>query len=729
MDKTGCSDTVSVKITQPTQITVTGVSRLNELCNGDNTGRVAISVAGGTSPYTYSWSNGETTALDTLLVAGTYTCTITDKNGCSISDTVNIHQPAAIAVASGNTTICTGAIATLNAIVSGGSTPYSYLWSTGSTATSITVSPTITTSYTITVTDANHCNGGNIDTVTISTSAPMTQTPIPTPPTVCAGVSDTLTDLVSGGIPPYTYIWSPATDLNITNGPTVIATPTATIKYFVVASGGCGASIKDSVTINIISAPTYTVCCDSTIIIGQSVRLIASPSTGYTFLWTPATGSSCDTCPNPVASPTVNTTYTVIATEPGDGCTTMDTVTIDIGNGKIVIYSGFTPNGDGHNDLWVIDNIELYNNTVTIFNRWGLEVWRGNNYNNSSVVWTGLNTSGQPLPDGTYFYIVQVDGTTYKGWVELQGRMRYTARNIIITLVIGLLPLIGLAQQDPQFTLFMFDKMALDPAAQVVDALEMNLMSRDQWLDIPGAPITNALTISGASPGKNAGWGFEVMNDQIGPTTSNTVQGDYAYNIRIGNGKLAMGLGIGVYDYEFNLAEIDYKDKNDISAMTSASTKLTPTAEAGLYYYSTSYYVGVSVNHLIESELTNITVDNSSVTFAPHMYLIAGKAFQSASGIIWNPSIIVQYVQNAPPSISANLNVLLAEKLWLGASYQMGYGCVFLIDYKASHTLSIGYAYDLGLNAIGVIGGGTHELAITLDFGSNKASQVSPRFF
>ncbi|MGP8214096.1 MAG: type IX secretion system membrane protein PorP/SprF [Bacteroidia bacterium] len=286
------------------------------------------------------------------------------------------------------------------------------------------------------------------------------------------------------------------------------------------------------------------------------------------------------------------------------------------------------------------------------------------------------------------------------------------------------------AQQDPQFSMFMFDKMALDPAAAgSKDALEVNLMSRDQWLDIPGAPVTNALTVSGASPGKNAGWGIEVMDDQIGPTTSNTVQGNYAYNIRIGNGKLAMGLGLGVYDYAFDLSKIDYRDKNDMSAMANASSKFTPTADAGLYYYTTSYYIGFSVNHLIESQVTDVTVDNSSITTVPHAYFIAGKAFESASGIIWNPSVILQYAQNAPPSASINLNVLLAEKLWLGASYQMQYGCVFLIAYKASHTLSIGYAYDLGLNAIGVVGGGTHELTLTLDFGSNKASQVSPRFF
>jgi type IX secretion system PorP/SprF family membrane protein len=300
----------------------------------------------------------------------------------------------------------------------------------------------------------------------------------------------------------------------------------------------------------------------------------------------------------------------------------------------------------------------------------------------------------------------------------------------IITVLLGALPFVSFAQQDPQFSLYMFDKMAIDPAAAgSKDAMEINLISRDQWLDIPGAPKTNALLISDPSPAKHTGWGIEIMNDNIGPTTSNSAQFNYAYNIPIGAGKLAMGLGVGVYDYTFNWSQIDYKDKNDAFAMANSGGTITPTAEAGLYYHTSSWYVGASVNHLIESRLTTIDIDDASATFSPHAYLLAGKAFQSASGIIWNPSIIIQFAQNAPPAESINLNVLLAEKIWLGASYKPGYGAVFLASYKASKTIRIGYAYDLGLNAVGVIGGGTHELSLTLDFGSNKATQISPRFF
>ncbi|MGP8214097.1 MAG: gliding motility-associated C-terminal domain-containing protein [Bacteroidia bacterium] len=421
IDKAGCHDTISLKITQPSQISAT-ISESNEKCNGDSDATASVTnVTGGTGPYTYLWTPfGGTASSANTLKAGTYTCTITDSKGCSIPETVTITQPNAISVTPDDTSLCSGGKATVYAYASGGTPPYTYLWNNGATKSYDTIIATKDTAFTVTVTDVNGCPAGiATDSIFVGAGISLTQGSISLPSTICLGTSIKLSDTVSGGTG-ITYTWSPVGE----TGSSIIVTPkdTGTITYFVTAisSSSCSEKLKDSVTVTIIPAPTYTVCCDSTIVVGQSVKLIASPSVGYTFKWSPTTGLSCDTCPVTIASPTVNTTYSVTATDPLDGCTTTDTVTIEIGNGKIVIYSGFTPNGDGHNDTWIIDNIELYpDNSVSIWNRWGSEVWSGNDYNNSSTVWTGLNSSGQPLPDGTYFYIVKVSGTLYKGWVEL----------------------------------------------------------------------------------------------------------------------------------------------------------------------------------------------------------------------------------------------------------------------------------------------------------------------
>jgi gliding motility-associated-like protein len=88
---------------------------------------------------------------------------------------------------------------------------------------------------------------------------------------------------------------------------------------------------------------------------------------------------------------------------------------------QVKFYNGFTPNGDGHNDTWIIDNINVYpDNSVEIYNRWGTEVWNANGYDNNRVVFKGIDNQGQPLPDATYFYIVKISGAApAKGWLQI----------------------------------------------------------------------------------------------------------------------------------------------------------------------------------------------------------------------------------------------------------------------------------------------------------------------
>ena len=91
----------------------------------------------------------------------------------------------------------------------------------------------------------------------------------------------------------------------------------------------------------------------------------------------------------------------------------------------IRIYNGFTPDGDGINDNWTIDNIENYpTNSLSIFNRWGNKIWSTTNYNNTTNYWNGKQSNGNTLPNGTYFYVLEIEGGigVKKGWVELSSK-------------------------------------------------------------------------------------------------------------------------------------------------------------------------------------------------------------------------------------------------------------------------------------------------------------------
>jgi len=87
---------------------------------------------------------------------------------------------------------------------------------------------------------------------------------------------------------------------------------------------------------------------------------------------------------------------------------------------QLTVYHGLTPNGDGHNDKWEIDGItNFHSNIVSIYNRWGELIWTAKNYDNDTVIWDGKSKSGESLPDGTYFYVIEAGGKVQKGWVEL----------------------------------------------------------------------------------------------------------------------------------------------------------------------------------------------------------------------------------------------------------------------------------------------------------------------
>lgn len=139
-------------------------------------------------------------------------------------------------------------------------------------------------------------------------------------------------------------------------------------------------------------------------------------SAPYTYTWSTGSGDSLATNDSLVPG-----SYTVTITDAGNLSQTHTFTVIDgtdICN--IHVYSGFTPNGDGENDLWIIDYIDLHlPNTVTVFDRWGNEVWRGENYDNVNVVWDGKSKNGDELSDGTFYYVITVGEASMKGWVEL----------------------------------------------------------------------------------------------------------------------------------------------------------------------------------------------------------------------------------------------------------------------------------------------------------------------
>jgi gliding motility-associated-like protein len=197
-------------VTQPAAALSGSTAVTNVLCFGAKTGAVNLTVSGGTSPYTFLWSNGATTEDLSNVVAGNYTVTITDSKGCTANAVGNVTQPAAALT---GTTVVTnvlcsgGSTGAVNLTVSGGTPPYTFLWSNG--ATTEDISGLKAGSYTVTVTDANGCKVNPVSTVTEPSLLTLGETHTNAS---CPDVRDgSITLTVSGGTKPYFVLWSDGT--------------------------------------------------------------------------------------------------------------------------------------------------------------------------------------------------------------------------------------------------------------------------------------------------------------------------------------------------------------------------------------------------------------------------------------------------------------------------------------------------------------------------------------
>jgi len=289
-DAIGCKRTTSTTITQPALLTA-GATVVNATCSGGTcNGSSVVSVTGGTSPYTYSWSSGQTTGTVNNLCPGTHTVTITDARGCSTSVVVNISNPGAptLAVASQSAVTCPGgADGSASVSVSGGTAPYNYSWSpsggTGNMASGLSAG-----TYTVTVTDQNSCQSNRSFTIAAPsafTSSISSQSPL------CFGASTgTASVQVSGGTSPYTYSWSPG------GGSSATVTGLAAGNYSVTITDAASCTHTKSV---VVTQPTVL----TTNISGNAVSCnagndgsaqvnVSGGTSPYTYQWTPAGGNS-----------------------------------------------------------------------------------------------------------------------------------------------------------------------------------------------------------------------------------------------------------------------------------------------------------------------------------------------------------------------------------------------------------------------------------------------------
>ncbi len=306
----------------------------------------------------------------------------------------------------------------------------------------------------------------------------------------------------------------------------------------------------------------------------------------------------------------------------------------------------------------------------------------------------------------------------------------------IVTGLLLLSALKGSSQQDPQYGLYQFNQMTINPAyAGARDALAAVIDFRKQWVSFPGAPSTFAASIHSPISNKKIGVGFNAFNDGIG---AKNVTGAYlsgAYIAKLSNKvKLSFGLRAGYMNYKFNFSGINAKNAGDAAFADLASTNRGALdIDAGLFLRSNKFFMGLSSTHINHAPIYNNAITKNDTTYTvnynlrSHSFFIVGYSFVINDNCVFAPSVMVKRNWNRVMS-DVNLNFFFAKKIWFGIYSKMDYGVGFLFQVYATDQLRVGYSYDIGAGKYRGRLGPSHEIMIGFDFQKNKARTVSPRF-
>ena len=308
-----------------------------------------------------------------------------------------------------------------------------------------------------------------------------------------------------------------------------------------------------------------------------------------------------------------------------------------------------------------------------------------------------------------------------------------TIKFILLFLVFGN---VVLAQQDAQFTQYMYNTISVNPAyAGSRGALTFAGLARQQWMGIDGAPSTQSFYLNSPFINKNNGIGLSFVNDKIGPVNQTYCYADYAYHLRLSkNVRLAMGLKGGVNIFQSSqIATLKTTVDADPTFVnyTNRNT-IAPNFGAGLYLYSEKFYVGLSAPKLLENKLgvsTDATGATNKISEVRHYFAIVGFILPVGENLKLKPTLQAKLSQNAPVSLDVTVEALYKDKVSFGLGYRHTDAISALIGFYFTPQFRAGFAYDYTLSELQKYNSGTIELMLQYDLFRKQDKLKSPRYF
>ncbi len=297
------------------------------------------------------------------------------------------------------------------------------------------------------------------------------------------------------------------------------------------------------------------------------------------------------------------------------------------------------------------------------------------------------------------------------------------------------------AQQDAQYTQYMFNTMSVNPAyAGSRGQLSIAGLYRSQWVGLDGAPQTFTFNLHSPIRNSNIGYGLSVVNDKIGEGTvqETYIDGLISYTVDVSlQGKLSFGLKLGGNLLNLDFEQLRQREGFEEAVVTdNIENRFSPNVGLGVYYHTNKFYVGLSAPNLLETEhFDNSNSDANNIDFLAkdriNFYMITGYVFDVSDNLKFKPALLTKVVGGAPLQVDVSANFLLAEKFSFGAAYRWDAAVSALAGFQINDQIMLGLAYDKETTAFGAtqFSGGSFEIYLRWELLRSIEKLVSPRFF
>ena len=297
-------------------------------------------------------------------------------------------------------------------------------------------------------------------------------------------------------------------------------------------------------------------------------------------------------------------------------------------------------------------------------------------------------------------------------------------KTLFVSIMVYFVSFMAVGQKEPQYTQYMYNIGSFNPAyAGTVETPEIAGLYRAQWIDIPGAPRTFRFGVNIPMVNEKTGLGFNVVSDQLGPSTQTYVDVAYSYQVSISdNTKLSFGLDVGGSFLNVDFSKGDFEIENEPLLNTETLNKFYPTIGAGTFLYSDDWYVGLSIpnfltNGIYNDEVAVLVEDKIQFNF------IGGYVFDLSEGLKFKPAFMMNYLQGAPVNLNISTNFLISDVFTVGASYRLDNAISGLAGFQVSSGMFVGYSYDYNTNGLGEYNNGSHEIILKFYLGKGSSRQ------